>query len=544
MSDISITISSDPTQAIQGINKVKDTAKGLVDTSNQVNKAIESTSISVSQATKSSGQDVISVAGSIGKTIKDVTSDASKISGAFGSSVPAIGRIGGALQSIVKGPMGLVLAGVTGIVTMIHKMLDEVEVRAGRLKAAAEGKTSRAYDALMAGRSEYAEQLKILDQVKQINSMARETGLSIHELADFRRLASQIGISERDVTARGIRSDAIGRAEAQMQYSRRVYSQEEYNDYLESLTSQFRLAVENADLPDKVKSELKGMSVFSAADALSFRSRPEYGSNARDIPDMISNGLYNLTSNKIGLPVIGKPSTDRERKAYEELYSILKPLAEVRKTYNIDPMLGRTQEAVNAELFKSIQEGVKERQDAQKNGHIFGGYSWRDMDRDAVAAEKKQLEEQARRTAAGTAILDGMEQEIKIQELINQGKKREADQLKARFRMQETVGRELTEEEREISDRFSGMLYDLRNPAEAEKSGLASAFKMRNPEHMFPLDRLQRIGALSSNTGAVMSPERMVMQRQVSIQEQIHTVLKDIDNKVSSRDLIQSAMRF
>ena len=544
MSDISITISSDPTQAIQGINKVKDTAKGLVDTSNQVNKAIESTSISVSQATKSSGQDVISVAGSIGKTIKDVTSDASKISSAFGSSVPAIGKIGGALQSIVKGPMGLVLAGVTGIVTMIHKMLDEVEARAGRLKAAAEGKTSRAYDALMAGRSEYAEQLKILDQVKQINSMARETGLSTHELADFRRLASQIGISERDVTARGIRSDAIGRAEAQMQYSRRVYSQEEYNDYLEALTSQFRLAVENADLPDKVKSELKGMSVFSAADALSFRSRPDYGPTMRDVPDMISNGLYDLTSNKFGLPVIGKPSTDQERKAYEELYSILKPLAEVRKTYNVDPMLGRTQEAVNAELFKSIQEGVKERQEAKENGHTVGGYSWRDMDRDAVAAEKKRLEEQARRTAAGAAIIDGMEQEIKIQELINQDKKREADQLKARFRMEEALGRELTEAERETSDRFSGMLYDLRNPAAAEESGLAPAFKMRNPENTVPLDRLQRIGANYGNIGAVMSPERMAMQRQVSLQEQIHSVLKDIDNKVSSRELIESVMRF
>lgn len=527
MADISITITADPSQAVQGINKVKSTAEDLAKTSKKIDNAIESTSISITQATKRSGQEVISVTGGVGKAIKDITLDASKISGAFGNSIPAVGKLGSALQSVVKGPLGLVIAGVSGIVAMIHKMLDEVEARASRLKAGAEGKTSRAYDALMQGRTEYAEQLKILDQVKQINALARETGLSTHELADFRRLASQIGISERDVGARGIRSGAIGRAEAQMQYSRRVYSQEEYNDYLAALTDQFRLAVDSADLPDKVKSELKGMSVFSAADTLSFRSRPDYGPTMRDIPDMLSNSLYSFTSNKLGLPVIGKPSTDQERKAYEELYNILKPLAEVRKTYNVDPMLGRTQEALNAELFKSIQEGVKERQEAAKGGYSGGTYTWRDMDRDALAAEKRRLEEEKRRTDAGTAILTRMDQEIQIQELINQGKKKEAEQLQARFRMEDALDRELTEAEREATDARSGRLYDLHNPIEPDLTAPAAAASWRDRQRDFtmPLDRLQQIGANMINPVGLQQ-ENMKLDRQISIQEEIRNILR------------------
>ena len=108
--------------------------------------------------------------------------------------------------------------------------------------------------------------------------------------------------------------------------------------------------------------------------------------------------------------------------------------------------------------------------------------------------------------------------------------------------MEEALGRELTEAEREASDSFSGRLYDLRHPEAAQESLLAPAFKMRNQENIVPLDRLQRIGAMAGN--AVASPERLAMQRQVSLQEQIHTILKDIDNKVSSRELIESVMRF
>jgi hypothetical protein len=245
-----------------------------------------------------------------------------------------------------------------------------------------------------------------------------------------------------------------------------------------------------------------------------------------DVPDMISNSMYSLTNNKLGLPVIGKPSTDQERKAYEELYSILKPLAEVRKTYNVDPMLGRNQAAVNEELFKSIQEGVKERQDAQKSGSTSGTYTWRDMDRDALAAEKRRLEEEKRRTDAGAALLTRMDQEIQIQELINQGKKKEAEQLQARFRMEDALDRELTEAERASTDALSGRLYDMRNPAEPDLTAPAAAAR-RAPqrEYTLPLDRLQRIGANVLNPVGTQQ-ENMKLDRQISIQEEIRNILR------------------
>ena len=548
MADISITITADPNQAIQGIDKVKNASKELVDTSTQVNKALESNSISVSRQAETSATEVISVAGKIGNAIKGVTTDATKISGALGSSIPAVGKLGSAIQSVAKGPLGLLIAGVTSVVALINKMLDEVEARTARLQAAAAGKTSRAYDALMEGRKEYAEQLKILDQVKQINALARESGLSTNELASFRRLASQIGISERDVQARGINPNVMGRAEAQMQHYRSFYSQEEYNNYINSLTDQFKMAIDKANISDKAKKELRGMSIFSAADVLSRRSRPEYGSPIRDVPDVISNSLHSITSplGKLGLPVLGNPSTDEERKAYEELYNILKPLAEVRKSYNADPMLGRTQEAINDELFRDIQAGVRERQDATKKGSGTGtwtggsrGYTWRDMDRDALAAAKKELEERERRAAAGEAITAGMKQEIEIQGLINDGKKREAAILKDVIRMEETLGRSLTAQEKESIEGLSGHLYDLRN---IEPMKEPAPIKIRGQEYSVPLDRLQRIGANVSTP--VASAERMALDKQVSLQQNILDVLKGnlpgLNSAASSRD----GMRF
>ena len=543
MADISITITADPNQAIQGINEVKKASKGLVDTTNEVNKALESNSISVSRQAETSATKVISVAGEIGNAIKGITTDATKISGALGTSIPAVGKLGSAIQSVAKGPLGLLVAGVTSVVAIINKMLDEVEARTTRLQAAAAGKTSRAFDALMEGRKEYAEQLKILDQVKQINALARESGLSTNELASFRRLASQIGISERDVKARGINPDVMGRAEAQMQHYRSFYSQEEYNNYINSLTDQFKMAIDKANISDKAKKELRGMSIFSAADVLSRRSRPEYGSPIRDVPDVISNSLHSVTSplGKLGLPVLGTPSTDEERKAYEELYNILKPLEEVRKSYNADPMLGRTQEAINDELFRDIQAGVRERQDRTGTG-LGGGrgtYTWRDMDRDALAVAQKELEERERRTAAGEAITAGVKQEIEIQGLINDGKKREAAILKDVIRMEDALGRSLTAQEKENIEGLSGHLYDLRN---IEPMKEPTPIKIRGQEYSMPLDRLQRIGANVSTP--VASAEKMALDKQVSLQQNILDVLKGnlpgLNLAASSRD----GMRF
>lgn len=529
MSDISITITSDPTQAVTDINKVKKAADDLSASSKKVaeSSAADNTQainqvLTVSRQAQQAVSQTGTAVGAVSTGIKQAANDAAKVSGAFGQAVPVIGRLGSAIASAITGPIGAVSAAIGLAIAGIQKMIADAEDRVNRLKMQAGSQTSSAYDNLMQGRTQYAEDLKTLEQIKQIQSVARQTALSATELAQFRQLAAQLGIEERYVGARGIRSGQIEQAEHTLNQQRRFYADQDYQQYLDSISKQLAAAIKSSDLSDAVKKQFSSMGILGLADEITSRASR------------------------------GAGWTTEEYKAYQDLYAIVKPLNEVRASYNRDAMLGRSQADLNAAAVAAITgaHAVSARAAADNSGGGSaspGTWAWqKEQDKKAMAAAEAELKEQERRTAAGAGLTEKLEQEIQIQQLINDGRSRKADILRQRISLEAALGRQLTSAEQASIEQLAGTLYDLRHPQDPElappdPSAPESPARVRTrtrTQAALPLDRLQRLGA--NVTNAVSSPEKLTLDRQLSVQEDIRNILR----QTASQTYKETAMRF
>ena len=527
-SDISITITSDPTQAVNGIDKVKKAAddlsassKKMAESSAADNSQAINQILSVSnQAKQAIGQTGTAI-GAVSTGIKQAAGEAAKVSGAFGQAVPVIGRLGSAISSAITGPVGAISAAIGLIIAGYQKMIADAEERINRMKLSAGARANAAQDSILAGQKQYQQDLQTLDQVKTINAIAEKSALTANELAQFRNLAAQIGIEENYVGARGIRGDALAKAEKTLSQQRRFYSDQEYGDYVENMTQQLSIAIRQSGLSDATKRRLAGQSALSLAETIT--------SNARR----------------------GTGWTTEEFQAWQDLYAIVKPFNEIRAQHNLDAMGGRTQADLNAAAVAAIT-GAHEQPAAGVAGTGGaaspkpGTLAWqKEQDRKAQATADAEAKEQQRRTAAAANLTDKLQQEIEIQTLINDGRQREADILRQRISLESALGRQLTSAEQASIEQLAGTLYDLRHPQEpslapVDPGAPASAARTRTRQQAYtmPLDRLQRIGA--NVTAAAYSPERATLDRQLSVQEDIRNILR----QTASQTYREYVMRF
>ena len=529
-SDISITITSDPTQAVNGIDKVKKAADDLSVSSKKVaessaadNSQAINQVLSVSNQAKQAISQTGTAVGAVSTGIKQAATEASKVTGAFGQAVPVIGRIGSAISSAITGPIGAISAAIGLAIAGIQKMIADAEDRVNRLKLSAGARANAAQDNILAGQKQYQQDLQTLDQVKAINAIAEKSALTANELAQFRNLASQIGIEENYVGARGIRGDALQRAEHTLKQQRRFYSDQEYGDYVDAMTKQLSAAIEQSGLSDATKKRLAGQSALSLAETIT--------SNARR----------------------GTGWTTEEFQAWQDLYAIVKPFNEIRAQHNLDAMGGRTQADLNAAAVAAIT-GAHDPSASGGAGTGSGGaaspkpgtLAWqKEQDRKAQAAAEAEAKEQDRRTAAAANLTDKLQQEIEIQTLINDGRQREADILRQRISLESALGRQLTTAEQASIEQLAGTLYDLRHPQEPSLAPMdpgapASAARTRTRQQAYtmPLDRLQRIGA--NVAASAYSPERATLDRQLSVQEDIRNILR----QTASQTYREYVMRF
>ena len=509
-SDISITITSDPTQAVTGIEKVKKAADDLSVSSKKVaessaadNSQAINQVLSVSNQAKQAISQTGTAVGAVSTGIKQAATEASKVAGAFGQAVPEIGRLGSAISSAITSPIGAISAAIGLIIAGYQKMIADMEERINRMKLSAGARANAAQDNILAGQKQYQQDLQTLDQVKAINAIAEKSALTANELAQFRALASQIGIEENYVGARGIRGDALQRAEHTLKQQRRHYSDQEYGDYVDAMTKQLSAAIQQSGLSDATKKRLAGQSALSLAETIT--------SNARR----------------------GTGWTTEEFQTWQELYSIVKPFNEIRAQHNLDAMGGRTQAEINAAAVASIT-GAHEQPatDGSGGGGTApkpGTWAWQQQqDKEAQAAADAEAEEQDRRTKAAADLTKKLQNEIEIQTLINEGKQREAEILRQRLVMESILGDSITAAAITDIEALAGHLYDLRNPAAAQDPSLAPAPAARRQTNTYtmPLDRLQRIGANVATP--VASAEKITMDRQLSVQESIRDTCRQI----------------
>jgi hypothetical protein len=360
----------------------------------------------------------------------------------------------------------------------------------------------------MKGRADYAAQLQVLAQVREINKLAQGSALSADELAEFRQLASQIGIAERDVGARGIRSGKIAEAERTLKQQRRFYSDQEYQNYVREFTAQLRTAIfDSKGLNDETKNSILKGTIWDTVEAITSRARNGSG--------------WNLD----------------EFRAYQDLYGIVKQFNQVNESYNLDAMLGRSQAEINTAAVDAIRNRYAK--DTAAQAAAGSGASG------APAGSLAAANEQAKREASGQKLIQGIEREIEIQKLINDGKQREAFILQNRLSIEAAYGRELYAAEYADLERRAGLLYDLRHPEEPDLAPEPGA--VETPErtrarqvYAMPLDRLQRIGANTAR--AVTTPEKLVLDKSLSVQEQIRNILAGI--VTSNAVQAETIMRF
>lgn len=512
-SDISITITSDPTQAITGIDKVKKAADDLSASSKKVaessaadNSQAINQVLSVSNQAKQAISQTGTAVGAVSTGIKEAATEASKVTGAFGQALPVIGRIGSAISSAITGPIGAISAAIGLIIAGYQKMIADAEERINRMKMQAGARANAAQDNILAGQKQYQQDLQTLDQVKAINAIAEKSELTANELAQFRNLAAQIGIDENYVGARGIRGDALQRAEKTLSQQQRFYSDQAYGDYVENMTQQLSIAIRQSGLSDATKRRLAGQSALSLAETIT--------SNARR----------------------GTGWTTEEFQAWQDLYAIVKPFNEIRAQHNLDAMGGRTQADLNAAAVAAITAaheqpaaGAAGTGSGDASSPKPGTLAWqKEQDEKAKAAAEAEQKEQDRRTKAAADLTRKLQNEIEIQTLINDGKQREAEILRQRLVMESILGDSITAASIADIEALAGTLYDLRNPVTAEDSSLVPPPARRRAESTYtmPLDRLQRIGANVATP--VASPEKITMDRQLSVQESIRDTCRQI----------------
>lgn len=507
MSDISITITADPSQAIQGMEQVDRQAQALAESARRVQEASDAAGTdainsisSVSREVSSTISQTDSALGSLAGSIKTAGNEAGKVAGAFGKSIPVIGQIGSTLATAITGPVGAISAAIGLVIAQINRMIRDAESRIELLRTKAAGQTSGAYDALMQGRKDYADQLQVLAQVREINRYAEQNKLTSDQLAQFRQLASQIGIAERDVSASGIREGKLSAAARSLKQQREFYAAQEYRDYTTNFGTQLLDSIMSSDLSEDWKNKLGVMSTGQRVEAITQGAR------------------------------LGHGSTMEEYKAWQDLYSQVKQYSEVASSYGRDALLGRDQSALNSIIAENFRKAASAREsESRASGSSApapeGSWAWQ-QEQDKIM--QRTLDEERARQDRGEKLLSGLDRQIRFQELIAEGKEKEAFILRNRLQLEDTVGT-LTAAQIAAVEERAARLYDLQNPVAPELAPEAAAAPARTrartqQQWSLPLDRLQQIGANIRNPAA--SPEKVVMERQLSIQENIYHLLQ------------------
>lgn len=508
MSDISITVTADPAQALQGLEAVRKKADELAESQRKVQEASDAAATDSMNSISTVSREMASTVAQTGDALSTISggirtagTEAGKVAGALGKSIPVISQIGQAIATAITGPVGAVSAAVglavAGIMKMIQKAKDQVEL----LKLQAGNRTSTAFEALMQGRKDYAEQLAVLAQVREINRYAQENKLTTDQLAQFRSLASQIGIAERDVGDRGIRSGKLGAAARSLQQQREHYAALEYRDYTSSFDLQLLNSVMESGISIEWKNKLGAMSTADRVKAISQAAR------------------------------LGQGSSTGEYKAWQDLYGMVKQYNDVVSSYGRDALLGRSQTDLNsivAENFRKAADKAAKDAASGSSGPATPGTLAYAREQDKLA--QKELDAQKARAERGERLLENLDRQIQQDELIAEGKGKEAFMLRNRLQYEDTLGEKLTQQQIAEIDARSERLWMLQHPEEpalAPEDPAAAPVRTRaraEQQYIRPLDRLQAIGANLRNPA--VSPEKMVMDKQLTVQEEIRNILR------------------
>ena len=501
-SDISITITADPNQAVKDIQKVVTAEKELGKAAKEANAAASDSTGGISRmadtASRSLGK-TSTATDALSRNLKKAGQDAAGITSAFGDSIPIVGKLGSAISAVIAGPLGIISAAIAAAGMAIQKIMADAEARVARLKASAEARSSAAYDRLMQGGADYRAQLDTLSQVRELNELAKKSDLTANEQAALRGLSGQLGIDAKYISARGVNPYELDRAEARIRRDRMSAADAEYQQYLDSMDRTLRATIKSSGLNDVTKRRLDQMSLFEQVDAI--RSRAQSGAGY----------------------------SQEEIQAYQSLYGMVKQFDEVRSSYNADAMLGRTRAQLNSEALSGVKSGVQSRLDAAAEAQRLADRieKERQAQLDAIArANKEESDAASRRREAYEKQLRGLEKELQIQQLNSEGKQREAYLLRQRLEAEERFGGPLSEAMEANLDALSGRLYDLQHPEAAADPLLAPApaSGQARAANALRLDRLQRIGA--NVTNPVASPEKLTLDKQLSVQEQIRDLLQ------------------
>ena len=199
-------------------------------------------------------------------------------------------------------------------------------------------------------------------------------------------------------------------------------------------------------------------------------------------------------------------------------------------------VLGRSQAELNAAALASITGAHQQQPESGAAGAGGapkpGTWAWqKEQDKKAMAAMEAERKEQEHRTAAAAGLTEKLEQEIQIQQLINDGRSREADILRQRISLESALGRQLTSAEQASIEQLAGTLYDLRHPQDPDLAPVdpnapqsAARSRARTQAVTVPLDRYQRIGGNVTNPAT--SPEKFTLDRQLTVQEEIRNMLR------------------
>jgi len=513
MSDISITITADPNQAVQAIDTVK---KKTVELSVEAKKVAQETSgagagasqqvLTATEVTNALMSKTITQAGDLGGEVRTIAKAASSVSGAFGESIPVIGKLGGSLQAVLTGPIGAITAAITGAIMLLKKMGDSIQELREKSANIANATAKAALNDLNKGREEYKQQLELIKQIRQISEQAKTTPLTQTEMKQLSEMAVRARISPAAVTSSGIDTSVIDQAAQQIRVDRETAARDEYYDYVNKIDTVLIKAITDSNLRDSAKKNLQSLSAYDKYLQLENAVRTGAGANTK------------------------------EQAEYAKLFELIKPLGEVRDTYLIDPLQGRTQQELDRAKADEIAGGMTDRQRVEDENRRAAEAAEREAQAlaDAAEREKESAErETQRREDAFQKVIDGMENQAKIQELINQDKKREAYILQQQISAQQAYGEALSAEQLASIAQTAGTLYDLRHPQEPSLAPMdpgapASAARTRTRQQAYtmPLDRLERIGANVTNPAT--NPEKLTLDRQLSVQESIRDTCRQI----------------
>lgn len=503
-SDISITITADPNQAVKDIQKVVTAEKELGKAAKEANAAASDASGGISRmadgAARSLGK-TRTASVDLSRDLKKAGRDAAGIASAFGESIPIVGKLGSAISAVIAGPLGIISAAIAAAGMAIQKIMAEAEARVARLKASAEARSSAAYDRLMQGRADYRAQLDTLAQVRELNELAKKSGLTANEQAALRGLSGQLGIDSRYISARGVNPYELDRAEKRLQSSREYNARIEWDDYEREFTSSLKYAIKESGLDKYWKNDLANKSFVEQMELISGFAESGLGASAENI------------------------------KAFQDLAGMVRQYEQVRQSYQTDAMLGRTQAQLNAEALSGVKSGVQGRLDAEAEAQRLADRIEKERRAQLDAIERANKEESdaaAERRKAYAKQIRGLEKELQIQSLNAEGRQREAYLLRQRLEAEDRFGGPLSEAMAANLDALSGRLYDLQHPESAADPLLAPAPASGRPHaaNALRLDRLQRIGA--NVTNPVASPEKLTLDKSLAVQQSIDSKLTAI----------------